>query len=70
MHGFKLAKKQLPFLSSLAQDFIEEHACPDALAGASSGFLSSLAQDFIEETARGRFQKASIIPELSSSGLH
>ena len=41
------------FLSSLAQDFIEEdfRLC---VAGSRIPFLSSLAQDFIEERCRRR----------------
>ena len=38
----------LTFLSSLAQDFIEESSAKSNLTGIGA-FLSSLAQDFIEE---------------------
>ena len=41
------------FLSSLAQDFIEEPCVRDVRFPASP-FLSSLAQDFIEESTRIR----------------
>ena len=59
-----------PFLSSLAQDFIEE-SDRIALPIAYRSFLSSLAQDFIEERAsRSRIGRMGPIPELSSSGLH
>ena len=60
-----------PFLSSLAQDFIEE-LDPSATTVAAWEFLSSLAQDFIEEEDhRGvRRRQDQRIPELSSSGLH
>ena len=59
------------FLSSLAQDFIEERVTCGSSGAISSTFLSSLAQDFIEDkygqrTARQHRR----IPEFSSSGLH
>ena len=41
-------RPSLPFLSSLAQDFIEE-VTSAAVRASRQQFLSSLAQDFIEE---------------------
>ena len=58
------------FLSSLAQDFIEE-TLSSSTNFESPAFLSSLAQDFIEECCCNRYQYSDrIIPEFSSSGLH
>ena len=58
------------FLSSLAQDFIEEIDRGGCLS-CGTLFLSSLAQDFIEETVTfDEWITQTQIPELSSSGLH
>ena len=68
--GFGVAVTEIEFLSSLAQDFIEECAWRTGDA-ASAAFLSSLAQDFIEESLSLRRKEPNRpIPELSSSGLH
>ena len=65
------ASRKSAFLSSLAQDFIEEESQATNCTTGRISFLSSLAQDFIEDGrelagCHGR----SAIPELSSSGLH
>ena len=58
------------FLSSLAQDFIEDDASLHHTRH-NSTFLSSLAQDFIEELDGLPTPVSNcVIPELSSSGLH
>ena len=57
------------FLSSLAQDFIEERKDTATLRHCAE-FLSSLAQDFIEDYEIIDNGTKFEIPELSSSGLH
>ena len=57
------------FLSSPAQDFIEE-ATRGTATSATVAFLSFLAQDFIEDASDADTSLSHSIPELSSSGLH
>ena len=58
------------FLSSLAQDFIEDLPRP-ARTPNSTSFLSSLAQDFIEDKEQQALALSlESIPDFSSSGLH